>query len=290
MRHALTVISLGALAASCEAPPAGPAQNGQQGEANVQSGAEERQTRIENLPPRDEGYAIQRVAGFLANAPSVTVDAQHTGQDKADLEAYVRAATAALTSQATADHATGLNGTYPRVWLNETTQYEGLGSVGALTRAPRTGFSYMPARLVMANSGTGAAESKDPNSANGGRLITIRRYHLDWWRSNKAVTRSCAVNTLAHEITHNMTRDPATFRWAFTDTGLSNSVTSEKGSYMMGALAQCSQLQSAGRITAAQFAQCVPVWGLRDTFMSSRCDDFDDTEAVKWPRDPKPGP
>lgn len=244
------------------------------------------QERVENLPPRDEGYAISVSPGFVANAPSLTVDTQYTGQDKADLEAYAAAAIQALTSATTAANATSLDPTYPRVWLNEVSQYEGLGSVGRLARSPRQGFSYLPTRLVMVNSGIGASESKDPNSTTGGRLITIRRYHLDWWRSTNAVTRSCAINTLTHEMTHNMSRSPTQFRWAFTDTGLGGSVTGEKGSYTIGALAQCTYLQSIGRIQEAGVAQCVAVWGLTDTFLGSRCDDFDDREPVGWPRQP----
>ena len=246
------------------------------------------QERVENLPPRDEGYAITERRGFLANTPAITVDSQYTGQDRADLEAYAAAATQALTSATTAANANTLDPAYPRVWLNEVSQYEGLGSVGTLARSPRQGFSYLPTRLVMVNSGTGAAESKDPNSTTGGRLITIRRYHLDWWRSTNAVTRSCAINTLAHEMTHNMTRDPNQFRWAFTDTGLGGSVSGEKGSYTMGALAQCAYLQSIGRIQQIGVPQCIAVWGLTHTFLGSRCDDYDDREPVQWPRARRP--
>lgn len=257
---------------------------------NAQSAAEApaAQERVENLPPRDEGYAITETRGFLANAPAITVDSQYTGQDRADLEAYAAAAIQALTSATTATNANTLDPTYPRVWLNEVSQYEGLGSVGGLARSPRQGFSYLPTRLVMVNSGTGAAESRDPNSTTGGRLITIRRYHLDWWRSANAVTRSCAINTLTHEMTHNMTRDPNQFRWAFTDTGLGGGVTGEKGSYTMGALAQCTYLQSIGRIQQSGISQCVAVWGLTDTFLGSRCNDYDDRESVQWPRVRRP--
>ena len=246
------------------------------------------QERVENLPPRDQGYAISLGEGFVPNEPTLTVDSQYTGQDRTDLEAYAAAAIQALTSAATGQNATALDPTYRRVWLNEVSQYEGLGSVGGLVRAPRQGFSYLPTRLVMTNTGTGAGESRDPRSTTGGRLITIRRYHLDWWRSANAVTRSCAINTLAHEMTHNMTRDPTEFLWAFTDTGLGNSVTGEKGSYTMGALAQCTYLQSVGRITQTGIPQCVAVWGLTNTFLGSRCDDYDDNEPVQWPRARRP--
>lgn len=258
-------------------------------EGSPSAAAPAEQQRVENLPPRDEGYAISLGEGFVPNEPTITVDAQYTGQDRADLEAYAAAAIHALTSAATGENATALDPTYRRVWLNEVSRYEGLGSVGGLVRAPRHGFSYLPTRLVMTSSGTGAAESRDPRSTTGGRLITIRRYHLDWWRSANAVTRSCAINTLAHEMTHNMTRDPNRFLWAFTDTGLGGSVTGEKGSYSMGALAQCTYLQSVGRIDRAGIAQCVPVWGLTNSFFWTHCDDFDDREPVQWPKARPPG-
>jgi hypothetical protein len=208
------------------------------------------------------------------------VDAGYTGKDKEDLEAYARAAVESLSSAVTANHATALNATYPKVWLNGVTKYEGLGSVGALARSPRSGFAYMPARLVLASSGTGAFESRDPKSRTGGRLITVRAYHLRWWRSTNPVRRSCAINTLAHEITHNMTRDLKIFRWAFTDTGLGNSVAGEKGSYAMGALAQCSYLQSTGQIAAEDVGRCLPLWGLKNAFKTDYCD----TAPSKWPK------
>ena len=263
------------------------AELGNNAASNAEAPAE--QERVENLPPRDEGYAISVRAGFVPNEPEITVDSQYSGRDRTDLEAYAAAAIQALTSATTGENATALDPTYRRVWLNEVSQYEGLGSVGGLVRAPRQGFSYLPTRLVMTSSGTGAAESRDPGSTTGGRLITIRRYHLDWWRSANAVTRSCAINTLAHEMTHNMTRDPNRFLWAFTDTGLGGSVTGEKGSYSMGALAQCTYLQSIGRIDRAGIAQCVPVWGLTSSFSWTHCDDFDDREPVQWPKARPPG-
>jgi hypothetical protein len=257
------------------------------GETSPQPSPQEQEgPRVENLPPRDAGYALP-AAALVAAGPSITVDTKYSGKDKEDLEAYARAATSALSSATTAANAAALDKTYPEVWLNAVTKYEGLGSVGKLAQTPRTGFAYLPARLTMVAKGTGAYENKDPDSTTGGRMITVRKYHLDWWRSPNAVTRSCAINTLAHEMTHNMTRDPKTFHWAFTDTGLSG-VTTEKGSYTMGALAQCTYLQSIGRINAAGISQCVRLWGLKKAFDSTHCDSFDDKEPVKWPKDPKP--
>jgi hypothetical protein len=224
-----------------------------------------------------------------ASKPVIVVDPQYTGKDREDLIAYAQAAISALSSATTAANAAALDQTYPKVWLNKVTKHESLKSVGKLAEAPRTGFSYLPARLIMETNGTGAYEQKDPNSSTGGRMIGVREYHLQWWRSQNAVRRSCAINTLAHEITHNMTRDPKTFRWAFEDTGPSTaSVTTEKGSYTMGALAQCTYLQSIGRIDAAGVAQCVRIWGLKKAFDVTHCDDFNDTELVKWPKDETP--
>lgn len=257
-------------------------------EPSKPSGAGQGQAGVgtENLPPRDEGYALPDKRS-LVSGPSVTVDPKYTGKDKQDLEAYAQAAMSSLSSAATAANAAALDSTYPKVWLNEVTKYEGLGSVGKLAQAPRPGFAYLPSRLRMVDKGKGAYEDKDPNSTTGGRRITVRKYHLGWWRSPNAVTRSCAINTLAHEITHDMTRDPKTFLWAFTDTGLKG-VNTEKGSYTMGALAQCTYLQSVNRITAADIPQCVRIWGLRSSFDATHCGDFDDKEPVKWPKDRKP--
>ena len=69
------------------------------------------------------------------------------------------------------------------------------------------------------------------------------------WRAEDPVVRSCALNTLAHEIAHTVSVSPFVFTPAFTDTSLDTPRIpgrrpgeSPIGSYLIGSAAQCAWL------------------------------------------------
>ena len=116
--------------------------------------------------------------------------------------------------------------------------------------------------------------------------MALGRYFLDQFRSADVVERSCAVNAAAHEYAHTITLTPVGFRNAFTDTLVSQSQIPDRqfpgtpvGSYLIGAVAQCTWLQRKGRIDTAGLAACVEVFGV-SAFSGGRCTSFSRGQSV----------
>lgn len=109
---------------------------------------------------------------------------------------------------------------------------------------------------------------------------TIARGHLWNWNHSNPVIRSCAINTVAHEISHTVVIDPATYRYAFSDFDrFSTSAPTPSASYLIGSVAQCTWLQEQGRIGAGELRTCLAVFGVRH-FNSLRCQQFYPGDAV----------
>ena len=102
--------------------------------------------------------------------------------------------------------------------------------------------------------------------------IEIGRRHGERWASGNVVARSCAVNTLAHELAHTIPQAQGSFRYLFTD-GKRWWATLRKrslASYTIGAVAQCTYLDQHGARTDDSFPACVRRWG-RNRFLSGAC-------------------
>jgi hypothetical protein len=98
--------------------------------------------------------------------------------------------------------------------------------------------------------------------------IRLSTWELNRWRKGTPEGRSCAVNTVAHEITHTISDRGA---YVFADRG--NSTATRQGqvlaSYMVGNVAQCTMLESLGALSG-DFAVCVKKWGT-NVFLSGGC-------------------
>jgi len=113
---------------------------------------------------------------------------------------------------------------------------------------------------------------------------TIARGHLWNWNHSNPVIRSCAINTVAHEISHTLVIDTATYRHAFTDFDrFSTSPATPSASYLVGSVAQCTWLQEQGRIPADGLQTCLRVFGVRH-FNGARCQQFYPGDVVSEDR------
>lgn len=153
---------------------------------------------------------------------------------------------------------------------------------------------YLPADITLL-----AGQRDDPASwhhASAGGIgyfrqraeVVLGREVLSQWRAADAVERSCAVNTLAHEVAHTVSTSPLVFTNAFTDTRLGEREipgrrdrSTPVASYLIGASAQCAWLQQQGRVArSAEAARaCVHVFGTRG--FNDRCRAFAQGETVR---------
>lgn len=145
------------------------------------------------------------------------------------------------------------------------------------TRSPdRQGFGFEASR----KAGAGPMPGQDKI----GR-IELGRLHFARYTEGDVVEKSCALNTIVHEISHTLSDRPNQFWMHILDS--EENVTAPRGhfeaSYFIGAIAQCTYLESAGRITKAGFHDCLmtfsnPASGSR--FKSLACDDFPDGKPI----------
>lgn len=103
--------------------------------------------------------------------------------------------------------------------------------------------------------------------------MSLGRGHLARWRSADLVEKSCAVNTMAHELSHLVSSDRRWHNPVFEDTGANLPPLGGPtpiASYLIGSVAQCHFLIRAGRIPQTGLKDCVATFGTSD-FRSLQC-------------------
>ncbi len=143
--------------------------------------------------------------------------------------------------------------------------------------APRTpdrsGFGFEGSRKATA----GPFPSDAVETPTG--QIKIGRLHLARYMQGDIVEKSCALNTLIHEISHTLSDTPDKYWMHILDS--QRGVTPPRGtfeaSYFIGVVAQCTYLENKGRIQPADFESCMATFSdptAASRFRSSACDDF----------------
>lgn len=147
-----------------------------------------------------------------------------------------------LPAQVVADIYTGRNASYQ--------------PVRTVARITRQWFSGAPITGLFAGSPTTAR-------------ITLTTTELKRWRTGTPEGRSCAVNTLAHEITHTIPDSAGSADYLFADRGRQDVPNQALVSYVVGSVAQCTMLENEGALNGT-FAACVEKWGT-NVFRSTNC-------------------
>ena len=165
------------------------------------------------------------------------------------------------------------------------------GSVADVLERLRGEGRFLPVRLVLMTQGEANAAWHYAAGGGMGYFSQDGEIHLPpevvvQWRAQDPVVRSCALNTLAHEIAHTVSVSPFVFTPAFTDTSLDQPRIpgrrpgeSPIGSYLIGSAAQCAWLAREGRIEEAERGHCVEVFGTAG--FNDRCEAFGAGEPVR---------
>ena len=109
--------------------------------------------------------------------------------------------------------------------------------------------------------------------------IEIGQLHLSRYRAGDAVEKSCALNTLVHEISHTLSETPDLYWMHILDSqrGAAPPKGVFEASYFIGVIAQCTYLENIDRISPSEFNSCILTFSdpsLSSRFRSSACDDF----------------
>lgn len=104
-------------------------------------------------------------------------------------------------------------------------------------------------------------------------LIQLGPAVLAQWRAPCALRRSCAINSMAHELTHTIPQKQGAYDYLFTDDDRSWATREHRAlvSYTFGSVAQCVYLQQAGALDGSNLEECVRRWGTNQ-FYSHDCD------------------
>lgn len=227
-----------------------------------------------------------------APAATVYIGAVSTTDEEAQLSRLIAESFRILRSDRFAANLLSMRTTYPTVYANPDWPAVPPERVVRIIRLqePDTHYVRVPAALV------GSQAYRDPTFLNytartgpihwdGTGLpsaMSIGRVNMFRYAQTDDVDRSCAINTMAHEIIHTISRTPGAYVFAFTDTGIADRAdkTAPLASYLIGSVAQCTYLQEIGRVPAEGLAACVAVFGTRN-FNNARCNRFTNGEAVE---------
>lgn len=141
-----------------------------------------------------------------------------------------------------------------------------------------------------ANTGIGYNDRKRNTRATVGKTgvggkMTFGRVHLDRYINGDTVEKSCAMNTLTHEISHTLSETANKLDWVFIDEEGDTDRPGNmlKASYFIGVVAQCTYLQNVGRVAENDLDACMKTFAdpeLKFQFQTIACDEFPDQDAV----------
>lgn len=240
----------------------------------------------------------------LAPSDPVHIDGAGGAAERQSLTSLLTEALATLRSQRFQTNLKSLQGEYPLLYLREDRSgAPETGSVDDLAdiiagKAPNYRYVRSPVALTGNQKNSTAAAGETGTAAHEGSM-TLGREHLASWQSADMVRRSCALNTVAHEIAHLVSTDPTSYVYALTDAsaGALSSIGKDGSplvsplpvaSYFTGTVAQCTWLQEKGYSPAVDLKTCVQMFGTRG-FNKLRCGEFSGGREIRFrPRLPLP--
>jgi hypothetical protein len=206
---------------------------------------------------------------------SISVDDSVSAADRQTVQELINATMQVITSPRFASNLEGLDAPYHRLWLSPFGKTMSPTEV-AQVYLGRHG-TVRPAPIIVE-----VADQDNPSQGFSRETplvsyIVLPPFVLERWRGNTLERRSCAVNSLAHEISHSFSQNSTKGVYIFADKGkgeffnLTSYFYGHLASYTIGTVAQCTMLQEANELEG-EFVACLNDWGT-DEFYSSGCGD-----------------
>jgi len=222
-------------------------------------------------------------------ASPVFVGGASNKEEKQQLDSLVNSAYAILHSSELRKNLEVVKATYPEIFMRMDANSKKVtnGSIENLIAIVQSEnpFRYANSSVSLIGSTDNYTALAGVTGNNRDGSLALGRGHLDNWLSDNAVRKSCAVNTVSHELSHLVTLSLQAFR---TDTqpiqdngAAKNSKQNAVASYLIGTAVQCTWLQAQGYMPKVDFKACVKVFGHRG-FNGGRCRQFDKNVAVEW--------
>ncbi|MEP4050997.1 MAG: hypothetical protein ABJN22_02005 [Litorimonas sp.] len=225
--------------------------------------------------------------------------------DQAALSNWIEESVSLLRSQEFESNFERASETYPQVYVSKTQDI--IPSTLLLTRLktedPHLSALWWPKTYVVLNGKTSrrlsdqrgfgfqalrnAGAGPYPKNQIGTKTgeIELGRLHYARYTQGDIVEKSCAINTMTHEISHTLSDQIDRFWMHILDT--ETNVTPPRGvfeaSYFIGIIAQCTYLENANRIAKSDFESCLATFSdpaRSSRFRSIACDDFPDNKPI----------
>jgi hypothetical protein len=245
------------------------------------------------------GGSISAWAQQPTSGPQAYIGGATLGEQKA-VNLWLTETYEILNSDAFHDNLKSLSKSYPKIWLSKWEKYrtpEQLSKILKLQDPDKPQARWVPTALSLVGApdkdGTMDSGYRGNNEAytgwtgyveEGKSVVAMRigRVHYDRYIQGDQVEKSCAINTLAHEVSHTLSHAPTQHLEYFIDTGGGKPEKPGEpyASYLLGSLAQCTYLQNKGRIKAEELQACLVTFGV-DQFKSNSCNDFPDGTLIR---------
>ncbi len=229
-----------------------------------------------------------------ADKPLVYIDAVSTDAERYQLQELLDEAVSTLKSDAFRTNLLALKTDYPKIFAHSGLPDASPERILKLLNAeePNTRIIRVPVALIgseayndgsgnfnyTARTGSTHWSGEEPVGSMSLGRVTMYRY-----KQENLVDKSCAINTVAHEMTHTISRVPGKYVFAISDTSVASRTdkSSPLASYLVGAVAQCTWLQQKKRIPSTGISACVKVFGTQN-FNSARCSQFTPGQEERW--------
>ena len=201
----------------------------------------------------------------LPSDPPFTLTLANGGSqaDRATLTEIFDATVQVVSSDRFAERLAGL-GT-PSLWLSATEGTLPPSQVLEIYLGRHDGMRQLPTTLRVKKGLFGLFGPRDAYTtlmvgSTVTARITLTKWQLSRWRSGTPEGRSCAVNTMAHELAHTIWDGTGEGNQVFTDRGHEDNPDRPMVSYVVGSVAQCTMLENQGALSGS-FSACVEKWG-----------------------------
>lgn len=221
--------------------------------------------------------------------PAYTVDGHASNQEREEMLALAKIAYDTIFSQEFVGNLHSLGSRYPSVFARPKLPDVGMDYVVEHVATSNPKGRYVDVVFDLSRDSSGQFGDDFTGTTNRGRgaVVFVGAHVLDDFRSDDVVRKSCAVHTIAHELSHTISISKPGLRMAFEDTSWGeaeirgrNGARTPVASYLVGSVAQCTYLRRAGRIPDWGVQDCVEVFGVR-AFNSRRCGYFSHGEPVQ---------
>lgn len=212
--------------------------------------------------------------------------------EKEKLEELINFSISLLESDNFTRNLKSLETLYPQVWLSKyqkTRTLSELADILKLQDSTQSDASYLrtgvilkgkskkkPSRAIGYKGNTFASIGPRSRTKSLPLKMRLGRVHLDRFVTGDTMEKSCAINTMTHEISHTLSLSSTNLQSYFLDipAGLAPEGV-PSASYLVGTVAQCTFLVDQGRIPQSKFETCVKHF-VPQPFPSSSCNDYPD--------------